>query len=70
MTDMPEKTVIIEALQDKDDRTAGILQKSVPAFLCRHLTDKRALTIINVNDRSQTSKHKLKHIHVGGTKHG
>lgn len=33
MTDMPEKTVIIEALQDKDDRTAGILQKSVPAFL-------------------------------------
>ena len=40
MTDMPEKTVIIEALQDKDDRLAGILQKSVPAFLCRHLTDK------------------------------
>ena len=70
MTDMSEKTVIIEALQDKDDRTAGILQKSVPAFLCRHLTDKWSLTIMNVNDRSQTSKQKFKHIHVGDTKHG
>ena len=55
-------TDIIEALQDKDDRLAGILQKSVPAFLCRHLTDKWSLTIMNVNDRSQTSKHKYMHI--------
>ena len=70
MTDMPEKTVIIEALQDKDDRTAGILQKSVPAFLCRHLTNKRSLTIINVNDRSQTSKQQYNHIPFGGMKHG
>ena len=40
MTDMPEKTVIIEALQDKDDRTAGMRQEGGPALVCRHLTDK------------------------------
>ena len=69
MTDMPEKTVIIEALQDKDDRTAGILQKSVPAFLCRHLTDKWSLTIMNVNDRSHTSHPHYMHLRLARPKH-
>lgn len=47
MKDMKD---IIEALQDKDDRTAGILQKSVPAFSLRHSTWHPFFTLQHLTD--------------------